>query len=88
LRVLSNGNPIEFSEKPKIFDRFYRGAGGQRRAPGSGLGLFVARKIALAHGGRLELEDDYPADGAVFCLTLPVPELERRGERDDIATAV
>ncbi|HXP87368.1 MAG TPA: ATP-binding protein [Bryobacteraceae bacterium] len=88
LRVFSSGNPIDASEKPKIFDRFYRGAGGQRRAPGSGLGLFVARKIALAHGGRLELEDDDPADGTVFCLSLPVPEPERRSERNDIATAV
>lgn len=89
LRVVSIGNAIEPGERPKIFDRFYRGASGQRMAPGSGLGLFVARKIALAHGGRLELDSNYPmADGTVFCLTVPAPELERRRERDDIATAV
>jgi two-component system, OmpR family, sensor histidine kinase KdpD len=86
LRVVSKGNPIEPSEEPKIFERFYRGAGGQRMAPGSGLGLFVARKIALAHGGRLELDSEYSAaDGTVFCLTLPVSENEPRRERDDIA---
>jgi two-component system sensor histidine kinase KdpD len=89
LRVLSTGNPIEPREKPKVFDRFYRGISGQRMAPGSGLGLFVARKIALAHGGRLELDNEYPAaDGTVFCLTLPIPENEPRRERHDIAAAV
>jgi two-component system sensor histidine kinase KdpD len=86
VRVLSSGNAIEPSEKPKIFDRFYRGASGQRMAPGSGLGLFVARKIALAHGGRLELDNDYSTpDGTVFCLTLPIPEPDRRHGRHDIA---
>jgi signal transduction histidine kinase len=50
------------------------------------LGLFVARKIALAHGGRLELDSEYSAaDGTVFCLTLPVYENEPRRESDDIA---
>ncbi len=89
LRVLSKGNSIQPSEKQKVFDRFYRGANGHRMAPGSGLGLFVARKIALAHGGTLNLDNDYAAaDGAVFCLTLPIPESEARHERDDVAAAI
>jgi two-component system sensor histidine kinase KdpD len=89
LRVLSNGNSIQPSEQQKIFDRFYRGVNGHRMAPGSGLGLFVARKIALAHGGSLNLDSDYAAaDGAVFCLTLPIPESEARHERDDVAAAI
>jgi two-component system sensor histidine kinase KdpD len=89
LRVLSKGNSIQPSEKQKIFDRFYRGANGHRMAPGTGLGLFVARKIALAHGGTLNLDSDYAAaDGAVFCLTLPLPESEPSHERDDIAAAI
>jgi two-component system sensor histidine kinase KdpD len=89
LRVLSRGNPIQPNEKQKVFDRFYRGANGHWMSPGSGLGLFVARKIALAHGGSLDLDSEYgAADGAVFCLTLPIPESERRRERDDIAAAV
>jgi two-component system sensor histidine kinase KdpD len=89
MRVLSNGNSIQAGEKHKIFDRFYRGVSGHRMAPGSGLGLFVARKIALAHGGSLNLDSEYAAaDGAVFCLTLPIPESEPRHERDDIAAAI
>ncbi len=75
IRVRTNGNPIPSGETGKIFDRFYRGIDGRRTGPGSGLGLFVARKIALALGGDLELESQpEPVDGTVFRLSLPVPE--------------
>jgi two-component system sensor histidine kinase KdpD len=85
VRVLSRGNPIPPGEKHKIFDRFYRGMDGRRSGPGTGLGLFVARKIALALGGNLDLDTEPgPADGAAFRLVLPVPE----SERDDVAAAV
>jgi two-component system, OmpR family, sensor histidine kinase KdpD len=81
LRVLSSGNPIPSSEKNKIFDRFYRGTDGRRMGPGSGLGLYVARKIALALGGSLDLDSDEPGsvEGTAFRLRLPVPESERNG---------
>jgi len=47
------------------------------RAPGSGLGLYVARRIALAHGGNLNLEE--PAEsgtGTTFRFTTPIAENE------------
>ena len=71
IRVMSNGNPIPPSERGKIFDRFYRGVDGLRVGPGSGLGLFVARKIALALAGGLELDNDADApESTVFRLVL------------------
>jgi two-component system sensor histidine kinase KdpD len=85
LRVLSNGHPIPPAERNKIFERFYRGVDGRRTGPGSGLGLFVARKIAVALGGSLELEADGDTlDSTIFRLTLPVPQ----GQRHDIAATV
>jgi len=84
VRVRGSGNAIPPAERGKIFDRFYRGTENRRSGPGSGLGLFVARKIALALGGSLDLDPNAAnADGAVFRLALPVPENERYG-----ATAV
>jgi len=78
IRVLSPGNPIPLSERGKIFDRYYRGLDTRRNIPGSGLGLFVARKIALALGGSLDLDAEAASDGGVaFRLMLPVPEHER-----------
>lgn len=84
IRVLSSGAPIPAVEKSRIFDRFYRGAEGRRLAHGTGLGLYVARKIALAHGGSLELDGNQPDhQGAIFRLSIPVPE----GEGEDVAAA-
>jgi len=85
LRVLSPGNPIPPNERAKIFDRFYRGTDARRSVPGSGLGLFVARKIALALGGNLEIDAEIePSQGVGFRLTLPTVE----DKRHDIAAAV
>jgi signal transduction histidine kinase len=39
----------------------------------------VARKIAIALGGTLELENDGAWEGTVFRLALPVPESEQHG---------
>jgi two-component system sensor histidine kinase KdpD len=86
VRVSSSGFPIPAAERGRIFERFYRGVDGRRVGPGSGLGLFVARKIALALGGSIELDGDDPgaANGTVFRLALPVSARER----DDVAAAV
>jgi two-component system, OmpR family, sensor kinase len=57
---------------PNLFDRFMRGL----QSNGLGLGLFLARGIALAHGGSLTVQSA-PGDGATFILSLPVsPQLE------------
>ena len=69
LRVSNNGSSIPANERQRIFDRFYRGADALRSTSGTGLGLYVARKIALAHGGALELEN--ADNGVTFCLKIP-----------------
>lgn len=77
LRVLSTGTPILSSERAHIFERFYRGVDARRMTAGTGLGLFVARKIAIAHGGNLELDSEPSGDSSVaFRMTLPIPESE------------
>jgi two-component system sensor histidine kinase KdpD len=85
VRVMSRGNPIPLHERSKIFDRFYRGMDSRHVTSGSGLGLYVARKIALALGGNLDLDSEHGvSEGSAFRLILPVPENERNG----LATAV
>jgi two-component system, OmpR family, sensor histidine kinase KdpD len=72
IKVSNSGSMIPFNERGRIFERFYRGAEAIRCTSGSGLGLYVARKIALAHGGALDLEtQDRPNNGVTFCLKLP-----------------
>ena len=73
VRVCNRGNPVSAKDRMKIFERFYRSAAARDLAPGSGLGLYVARKIAKAHGGNLELEgDECNEEGNAFRLTIPV----------------
>jgi two-component system OmpR family sensor kinase len=65
VRDLGPGVPAEIL--PTIFERFAAGPG----SPGLGLGLYLARRIAVAHGGDLTVESR-PGMGAKFTLLLPV----------------
>ena len=71
LRVSNSGSSIPPAEQSRIFERFHRGAEARRFTTGSGLGLYVARKIALAHGGRLDLDIQRLNDGVTFYLAVP-----------------
>jgi two-component system sensor histidine kinase KdpD len=81
IRVTNHGACIAPDEHERIFDRCYRGVA-CRRAPGTGLGLYVARKILIAHGGNLYLEDDgCTSNAATFRVTLPILKTETRHAR-------
>jgi len=69
VRVADTGEGIAASEHERIFDRFYR-VSPSRGVPGSGLGLALARQIAVAHGGAIEVESE-PGHGATFTVRLP-----------------
>jgi two-component system sensor histidine kinase KdpD len=72
IRVSNQGSRILPEEQNRIFDRFYRGSAGHQTS-GTGLGLYVARKIVVAHGGTLELDTDHVyGENTTFCLKLPL----------------
>lgn len=71
VRLANASAPLSAQDRQHLFDRFYRGdASRTRRTGGSGLGLSIAREIALAHGGSLVL-DASPEDEVSLTLTLP-----------------
>ncbi len=70
--VRNEGTSIALDEQDRIFERFYRGARVRNLVSGTGLGLYVARKIAAAHGGSLDLVLDGSCRDVVFSLKLPV----------------
>jgi two-component system sensor histidine kinase KdpD len=79
VRVFNHGSSVPRAERHRIFERFYRGTQGQQVGTGSGLGLYVAKKIAGEHGGSLQIDPDGPeGDGTTFCLTLPLAIDESR----------
>lgn len=72
LDVEDNGIGIAAQELETIFQPFYRASDAvTRRTPGTGIGLYVAREIAVAHGGRLVASSAGPGLGARFRLVLP-----------------
>ena len=70
LAVRDDGPGIPPEQQGLIFEKFGRAAAGGAK-PGTGLGLFIARSIAQAHGGSLEVAS-VPGRGATFTLTLPI----------------
>jgi len=71
IRVLDDGPGIPEMELERAFEPFYRGEASRNRATGgTGLGLGIARNIARAHGGDLELRNR-PQGGLEAVLSLP-----------------
>jgi len=65
-RVVDTGPGIAPDDLPRIFDRFYKGAG----STGSGLGLTIARNLVEAHGGAIRAESR-PGAGTAIIFSLP-----------------
>ena len=70
LSVADTGCGIPAEALDKIFDRFYRVDESRGEIPGHGLGLAIARMIAVDHGGRIHVRSKEGA-GSVFTLELP-----------------
>ena len=83
LTVSDTGVGISPEHLPHIFDRFYRvdeararqydGANGAVQTQGAGLGLSIAKWIAEAHGGEIQV-DSVVGEGSTFTLRLPLAD--------------
>ena len=65
IEVTDTGIGVKEEDMPFLFERFYKKAAG-----GLGIGLAIARELAEAHGGRLEVRSEY-GKGATFTLCIP-----------------
>lgn len=71
LYVSDEGIGIPPAEQERIFDRFHRVDNRlTRQAPGTGLGLYLVRAVAEAHGGQAWVESE-PGHGSTFWVELP-----------------
>ena len=69
------GKGIPPAELPRLFNKFFRGTEGGRPS-GSGLGLYIARGLVEAHGGRIAAESRL-GQGSTFSFTLPTDSFEK-----------
>lgn len=73
VRVSDNGVGIAAEMRDAVFEPFRRGnPPGFDNVPGTGLGLYISRELARAHGGTLTLEQSVPGQGSTFVLSLPL----------------
>ncbi|WP_437962477.1 HAMP domain-containing sensor histidine kinase (plasmid) [Sorangium sp. So ce119] len=70
IAVSDRGVGIAREDQGRLFERYFRAPSSGRVASGVGLGLWAARRIAEAHGGRIEVTSA-PGEGSTFTLHLP-----------------
>jgi two-component system sensor histidine kinase KdpD len=69
--VHSFGPAIPITDRERIFDRYYRSSTYSNRAPGTGIGLSVAKRVAMMHGGYVWVTSD-EIEGTTFFAAIPV----------------
>jgi len=73
-RIADTGVGIPEKQQKRVFTKFFRGANAVRiNTEGTGLGLFVAKNIIEAHGGKIWF-DSKEEQGTTFYFTLPIRE--------------
>ena len=71
LAVADQGPGIAAADLPRVFERFYRAdASRSRHRGGAGLGLAISQRLAMLHGGEIQVESR-PGEGSTFTLRLP-----------------
>ena len=77
VKVKDTGRGLDPKEAKGLFTKFVRGFGiAQVNPDGSGLGLYVARRIVEVHGGKIWVESDGPGKGSTFQFTLQIKPVD------------
>jgi signal transduction histidine kinase len=74
--VRSFGPVIPINDRERIFDRYYRATTYSNRSAGTGIGLSVAKRVALIHGGSVWVTSD-ETEGTTFFAAIPATARKR-----------
>lgn len=77
IEISDDGPGIDPAELERIFEPFERSGAGRNSGEGAGLGLAIARQLAIAHDASLDVTNE-PGPGATFALRLPLVDGSRR----------
>jgi two-component system, OmpR family, sensor histidine kinase KdpD len=80
LSVHSFGAVIPPADRERIFDRYYRSSASATRAEGTGIGLSIAKRAALAHGGSVWVSSE-ETEGTTFFAAIPATIGEAGGSQ-------
>jgi len=79
--IADSGEGIPPDDIERVFDKFYRVQASDHKRAGTGLGLAIARGFVESMGGTLNAANREGGRGAVFTITLPVPDQGEMGAR-------
>jgi signal transduction histidine kinase len=74
--VHSYGPVIPMADRERIFNRYYRSSTHANRTAGTGIGLSVAKRVAVIHGGYVWVTSD-EVEGTTFFAAIPAPAQKR-----------
>jgi signal transduction histidine kinase len=86
VEVHDTGIGVPLSEQAHLFSKFFRATNARRQRPdGTGVGLYLAKKVITAHGGKM-IFSSVEGEGSVFGFRLPVKKLLEApaAEADDL----
>jgi signal transduction histidine kinase len=83
IKIADKGEGLAHGEPDKIFERFYRSPSHAGSISGSGLGLWIARALIEACGGRVGAISPGPKRGTTFQIDLPVKAQPASDEHAD-----
>ncbi len=77
--VHSYGPVIPMADRERIFDRYYRSSTSSNRASGTGIGLSVAKRAAMIHGGYVWVNSD-EVEGTTFYAAIPSQQQKKESQ--------
>lgn len=76
-RVIDQGIGVAAPEQAKLFTRFFRAKNARKQRPdGTGVGLYLAKKVVAAHGGTMIFHSE-EGKGSTFGFRLPLSKLDK-----------
>lgn len=85
LRVIDKGMGVPQEAQRKLFTKFFRAENARKQRPdGTGVGLFLAKKVIDGHGGSLVFESAV-GKGSTFGFRLPIRKLSQPPSQDELA---
>ncbi len=83
--VTDTGIGVDPAEKDKLFEKFFRTqAANEVTREGTGLGIYVVKKIVESHGGKIWFDSPGVNKGTTFYFTLPIPKGKIKEEKVQI----
>lgn len=75
VKVIDTGIGVPKSEQAQLFSKFYRASNARKQRPdGTGVGIYLAKKVVTAHGGDIIFESE-EGKGSTFGFSLPLDKL-------------